>query len=366
MIKKVCWVTGDYFLQVDLPIIKQISDFVELHWVVVFGSYQKYYSITHIKNFCCTNNISCEIIHNSSASSPKLFFQQIKMLINLRRNKSDLYYFNYYGLPYFYFILKLFIDKSKSLVAVHNVKVPNGNRGEKLEKFYQNFGLNLLSNILTFSESQFSLAKKKFPKKNVFSIPLPLSDYGEPKRNNLNSKIQFLFFGNITKYKRLDILIKAVERLSCEQKSKIGVTIAGKDFVWSEYKKLIKSKLVFNLKIKTIPDEEVADLFATHHYLVLPYQDIAQSGPLKIAYRYNVPVVASNLDAFLEDIVHKENGFVFEKNNTDSLTEILKFIISNHNSFYSQMQVNLKNYVKNNLSNKSIINQYLKIFKNEF
>ena len=62
---------------------------------------------------------------------------------------------------------------------------------------------------------------------------------------------------------------------------------------------------------KRIDDCEVAEFFAKHDFLMLPYQDVAQSGPHMIAYYYNLPVIASDIEGFNERVVDVVFGFLF-------------------------------------------------------
>lgn len=62
-------------------------------------------------------------------------------------------------------------------------------------------------------------------------------------------------------------------------------------------------------EFRRIDDEEIPELFTKSDYLVLPYEDVAQSGPHMIAYNYNLPVIASDIDGFKERVVDGENGF---------------------------------------------------------
>ena len=52
---------------------------------------------------------------------------------------------------------------------------------------------------------------------------------------------------------------------------------------------------------------------------MLPYQDVAQSGPHMIAYNYNLPVIASDIDGFAERVEDGVNGFLFRVNDKESL-----------------------------------------------
>ena len=46
---------------------------------------------------------------------------------------------------------------------------------------------------------------------------------------------------------------------------------------------------------------------------MLPYQDVAQSGPHMIAYNYNLPVIASDIEGFAERVEDGENSFLVRK-----------------------------------------------------
>ena len=66
---------------------------------------------------------------------------------------------------------------------------------------------------------------------------------------------------------------------------------------------------------KRIDDCEIAELFTKHDFLMLPYEDVAQSGPHMIAYYYNLPVIASDIEGFAERVIDGENGYLFKRNN---------------------------------------------------
>lgn len=43
---------------------------------------------------------------------------------------------------------------------------------------------------------------------------------------------------------------------------------------------------------------------------MLPYQDVAQSGPHMIAYNYNLPVIASDINGFVERVEDGKMVFI--------------------------------------------------------
>ena len=66
--------------------------------------------------------------------------------------------------------------------------------------------------------------------------------------------------------------------------------------------------------------------------MVLPYQEIYQSGVLLMAMSYGVPSLVSDISPFKEIISDQSNGFLFESNNLTDLSQKINSIISDDNT----------------------------------
>ena len=138
-----------------------------------------------------------------------------------------------------------------------------------------------------------------------------------------------LFFGQIDEYKGVEILIDAVTKLVDEQPS-IVLLIAGKPKRQSEYISNLKTRAVKNLPeknqklcFKHIPVDEVEVYFGASDCLVLPYKRIFQSAVLFLAYRFGVPIIATDIGSFREDVIDGETGFICKSNNAADMAEKL-------------------------------------------
>ena len=60
-------------------------------------------------------------------------------------------------------------------------------------------------------------------------------------------------------------------------------------------------------------NDEIILYFQEADYLVLPYDESTQSGPLLIAYNYNIPVIASDIELFKTMVCDKQNGSYLKK-----------------------------------------------------
>ena len=114
---------------------------------------------------------------------------------------------------------------------------------------------------------------------------------------------------------------------------------------------------------KRIDDEEVAELFTKHDFLMLPYQDVAQSGPHMIAYNYNLPVIASDIDGFVERVIDGENGFLFKVNDEKDLIDTIIKAIKMDVKSRVKMKNSLQNYAQSNYGLHVISQKYINYFK---
>jgi len=363
MKKKIVWVTANCFIDVDLPILPLMSEKYEIEWFVIYEKSIKidYQSIIHdkIKN----SDIKLVTIQlKSRIRNPFLFIEYLFLLSKILKPKPSLFYIDISGMPYFLPLLKMFVDSKRVVVATHNVSTPKGAANQNLAKQYMRFTLKVFNNLHVFSESQKIIIVTKYPKKNILFAPLALKDFGKPNTIPDNI-ITFLNFGIISEYKRVDVLIQAAIKAYEKTGKRFIVKIAGACNDWSKYQELIKYPFLFDLRIESIPNEDIPNLFASSHYFVLPYQDIAQSGALTVAFNYNLPVLASNLEGFREYINHERTGFLFETASVDALSELLVHIIKNHNFIYSDLKENQLKFVQENYVIETIAKKYSNFFE---
>ena len=126
-----------------------------------------------------------------------------------------------------------------------------------------------------------------------------------------------LYFGRIRPYKGIEYLLAAFRQL-VNRHSDYRLIIAGEPKKGSEaYLQEIQATIQRDFKagqivsrIQFIPDEDIELYLKGADVLVLPYKDIFQSGVLFLAYSYGLPVVATDVGSFREEIVEGETGFL--------------------------------------------------------
>jgi glycosyltransferase involved in cell wall biosynthesis len=127
-----------------------------------------------------------------------------------------------------------------------------------------------------------------------------------------------LFFGRIRPYKGIEYLLDAFRLLSADEQANYRLIVAGEPKKGSEdYLHEIQGSVQRDfkqgqviLRIQFIPDEEMEVYLKGADVLVLPYKEIFQSGVLFLAYSFGLPVVATDVGSFREEIVEGGTGFL--------------------------------------------------------
>lgn len=364
----ISWITPSSFVDVDLPIIAELQKHIKIYWQIVIGSELtddlKNYIDSHLDG---TENLTYEYVKIPYRIYDfRTFGIYVKILKKAKKVAPDLYYTSMGTAPFGHWIYKLLLPINKVVAACHNVSTPKGANHELYNRFFTSLYLRTFKNIQVFSESQQEVLLSKYPSKKVLLAPLALKDYGEsamPAREFNEDKIIFLFFGIIMPYKRLDLLIEAAQNLFERGIKNFSVKIAGRCKNWEEYARNIKYPELFDLRIERIPNEDVADLFAASDYFVMPYQDIAQSGAITVAYRYNLPIVLSDLPQFKPFGENGVTGFFFKKMNIGDLENKMLHMIEGGKPLHDKLSKGLATFVQERYSTPAIAMKYLSFFE---
>jgi len=138
-----------------------------------------------------------------------------------------------------------------------------------------------------------------------------------------------LFFGRIAPYKGLEYLVEAMATLA-KTDPECCLLIAGcaeNCGYWEEIQQRI-SRLGLRAKvieqIGFVPDEEAELYFKAADVLVLPYTEIFQSGVLFSGYAFGLPVIASDVGSFREDVIEGKTGYICRARDPEDLAAALR------------------------------------------
>jgi len=139
-----------------------------------------------------------------------------------------------------------------------------------------------------------------------------------------------LFFGQIDSYKGIETLIDAVA-ICVNEDASMMLIVAGNPKRQSDYIRNLEQQALQRLpeqnrrlRFQYIPVGEVEMYFAAADCVVLPYKNIFQSGVIFLSYRFGVPIIATDVGSFCEDIIDGVTGFLCRPDSAEDMSEKLK------------------------------------------
>lgn len=140
-----------------------------------------------------------------------------------------------------------------------------------------------------------------------------------------------LFFGRITPYKGIDLLVDAFTRIAPKDQ-RYRLVIAGEamkesEQQWQKVQRGIAQSATREQVIqhvRYIADSEIELYFKGADVLVLPYTQIFQSGVLFMAYSFGLPVIATDVGSFGSDIIEGKTGFVCRPGDPADLAKVIE------------------------------------------
>ncbi len=147
-----------------------------------------------------------------------------------------------------------------------------------------------------------------------------------------------LIFGGILPYKGVHIALAALKELQKIGEAYTLVIAGGGGRNDSQYLNQLSTYMqheglssAVTLWTDYIEDEDVELFFNASDVLLLPYTEgHFQSGVLFLAYRFGLPVIASDLETIREDVDEGVQGYLFQTGSADDLTVSIR-------RFYAEM-----------------------------
>jgi D-inositol-3-phosphate glycosyltransferase len=186
-----------------------------------------------------------------------------------------------------------------------------------------------------------------------------------------------LFFGRIVGYKGLDLLVDAFGRIASHDRS-YRLIIAGEPIKesaqhWEDIHKVIESSSMREQvvqEIRYLADDEVETYLKAADVLILPYKQIYQSGVLFMSHNFGLPVIATDVGAFREDIIEGVNGYVCRSDDPEDLaTKIEEYFLSNLYRNLDERRASIQNSVRGlhswNAIAKATANVYARVSQNK-
>lgn len=161
--------------------------------------------------------------------------------------------------------------------------------------------------------------------------------------SNINN---FLFFGRISKYKGLNLLIESWFLIKKEIPDAI-LKIYGNGYIDQNIKNIILSDSSIFLENRWIEEDEILELFSTSDICVLPYIESSQSGVIAISSTLGVPFVVTPEPGLIEQLNDFKGGIVSKSFQPIDFANTCIFLSKNID-FYQKLKMESLENAKNN------------------
>lgn len=241
----------------------------------------------------------------------------------------------YFSFFYYFITMLMRKDKLQTICIIHNL-FPHEKKW--FDSFITKISLNNFNEFVLHSRNEEQKFTYFFPNKSHHFFPHPLYDnFMENKisKNEAKEILGFsekdkliLMFGIIRPYKGLESLILAMHQI-IKNNNNYRLIVAGE--FWESINKYHQkiNELGLNCYItihnKYIPDNDVPTYFSAADIFAAPYKDGTQSGALKIALSYKLPIVSSSVISE-ERKIKDNNWIVVPPNDPDALSLALQKI----------------------------------------
>lgn len=352
----------DCFTQVDDTVLPHLVDSFHVVWFYFYESLSSAnmrYNPEKAKAFADRYGITLEIADPMMRRrNPKNYFFYKDLARKINQYRPDIVY-SCDTFPFWSFCYRNIQCKNKVL-GIHDVKMHSYKFSVENVLFGWNkdYWQKKFKHCFTFSPNQHDLLLSEYGKES-WMVGMSCKSFGESEATPppIDNEIKLLFFGNIHPYKGLDLLINAMEELFCEGTNNLRLTIAGRGPSWEDCQKLMKTSSLYNVQVRFIQNDEIPDMMSSHHFLVLPYRNATQSGPLVAALSYQLPVIAPNYGCF-KDTYDSKSAFLYEK---DGLKEALLGVSKLSQSEYDTIKQGAAS-LKEEFSEEKIAQNYIDAF----
>jgi glycosyltransferase involved in cell wall biosynthesis len=208
-----------------------------------------------------------------------------------------------------------------------------------------------------FARNQFNATNKNKSKPKSVLLMQPYTYFNKIQKAGKQEAKHILFFGRLSKYKGIDVLLKAIPEVFKEFPEETFV-IAGKQVNGYAVDERTLNHHRHNITLinKHIPNSELVQLISNSKFIVCPYLDATQSGVLMTAWALDTPVIVSDAGAFPEYVDEQVNGLLSPAGDDKLLSEKIRMAL--RDDFYTSMKKNIEKSDKNKWDlNKDILLQ---------
>jgi glycosyltransferase involved in cell wall biosynthesis len=371
----VLYYTQTYFLDAALETLQSLKNVSKLHLLIEISPESKKSTILHITSLASFNTIEHweQVLDKRIANKIAKYFQGIasvhfvvhkspraislsslfvcaKVKHFIRQLSPDMLHFDTVSVRSLG-LLSL-TRKYQMNITVHDPVPHSGEYSWKtsLAKFLFYRNANHFFFYSDFAQQQFRLNYPLIKRSSSLFRFQPFSFMRELLPDTISRDDYILFFGRMSRYKGIDILLDAIPMVLAKYPTTKFVIAGSVENISLHHNTLVAHSNSVKLILNYLSADCLADLIAHSKFIVCPYRDATQSGVLMTAFAFKKTVLATNVGAFPEYIIDGENGILLHPNAL-SLTTAICMALSN--DYYKVLQKNINPYFSSFYDNEN-------------
>lgn len=273
-----------------------------------------FYEQSGLKLFCFpTYNSLSEFIFSV------LTWYRIQRVINTINNNH--YDFVYSTMPHLWdnFIFPR-IKNAVRIKTLHDVGVHQG-ESSLFNKYWNKSQFKLADKYVVLSQQYVPVLERKgIERGNIAVVPHAGFTFYDMHDVSISTaeKPQILFFGRISKYKGIELLLDTLSLIRTVNPDVVLKIVGSGDIVpYKEKLNALKDNVI--LINDWIKDEDVADYIKDVDFVILPYIHATQSGVIPLAYAFKKPVLATNVGCLSEQVCDGVTGWLVNELTAESI-----------------------------------------------
>ncbi len=360
---KIDYISAAFFSDVDVSFISELQKYADVNYYVFTGSGVRgsavyvnsilkpgIYSATEMPQLSYLAKLldlsHVKIVHRSNEKHSffSSLFVTLRLCYIILKENPDVVHLTFI-LRHFEWPLYMF--KKKLILSVHD-PLEHSSTSSKAMRIYRRLAFNCARMFIIFNHSQRDVFIKKYHLDDSQVINSKLSTYtfllniGDDLdiRSKICSKQYILFFGTITRYKGLDILLEAMKIVHRIQPH-LELVVAGGGNIYFPIEEYLRLDYITILN-RYIQNSELATLIKNCSFVVCPYRDATQSGVIMSSFALGKPVIATNVGGLSEMVLDGYNGTIIPANDVDALSDAIINLYINKKKIH-EMSANILN-----------------------
>ncbi|MCP3936771.1 MAG: glycosyltransferase [Actinomycetia bacterium] len=255
----------------------------------------------------------------------------LRMLRRLRSERPEVVHIQWLVIP---LLDRLFIEAIKRSVAPVIVTVHDTNTLHGVSRFSpQSLGmtgaLNAANALVVHTNHSIAQLGERPSGQQVALTPHAVWEVPRSATPE-DGVLRILMFGRIREYKGVDVLVEALGMI--DSSLRVRALVAGDPMIDTEPLQKRSAELGLDDRIewqlRFLDDDETHAAFNSADVVALPYRDIDASGVLCQAFGYGVPIVATRIGGFVDQLVDGDTALLIEPESPAELARALERLAS--------------------------------------